>query len=521
MNVNFFLKTKQSYIWTQTNKIAFHGYFIFNNVLFDKTNAIQIIEKLLIDKSIQAILPLLNGSFSLIIRNDHFLILVVDRLRGLPLFYSRNKDLLQIGDDVVSLVAKNTQSVSLVSKKEFLSTGSFISGEETLLDGLYQVQAGTSVIFDLNNGDKMVESYYHIRHHDFFDDSNISLLVKEFRKAYEKTEKNLVIALHGRTAIIPLSGGADSRMILTMLRNENYQKVICYTYGKIGCYESKISKSVAAKIGYPWIMVPYNSKTWKDLRDNYDVVNYEIGASAFSSVPHLQDYVAVKYLKDNGLLPEDSVFVPGHSGDVLSGNHIQKIYTKNKITNKKCEKSILNHFYTSSTSDLREKIFSVYQLPSNGSVQDYQTIEERIDIEERQAKYIVNSVRVYEFFGYEWLVPLWDITQFDFWEKVSIRWRYQRKLYYFAIDDSMLSTNSPSQKKEIEKLIRQIPFLNIIARRIRRVLNWYSSPLQMEHLFPAKNYFWACLFRKSSFTVSSLESERILKQIKKGNILNE
>jgi len=54
---------------------------------------------------------------------------------------------------------------------------------------------------------------------------------------------------------------------------------------------------------------------------------------------------------------------------------------------------------------------------------------EFFDFNERQAKFIVNSVRAYEFFGYEWRIPLWDTELIDFFLKVPIKYRISQNLY--------------------------------------------------------------------------------------------
>jgi asparagine synthase (glutamine-hydrolysing) len=43
---------------------------------------------------------------------------------------------------------------------------------------------------------------------------------------------------------------------------------------------------------------------------------------------------------------------------------------------------------------------------------------------ERQPKATVNNQRLYEFFGYQWALPLWDAEMMDFWAKVP----YEEKL---------------------------------------------------------------------------------------------
>src|SRR5690606_26457536 len=54
---------------------------------------------------------------------------------------------------------------------------------------------------------------------------------------------------------------------------------------------------------------------------------------------------------------------------------------------------------------------------------------EAFDWRERQAKYIVNSVRVYNYFGYDWWLPFWDIEFFDHWLTVPTNQRLRKALY--------------------------------------------------------------------------------------------
>jgi hypothetical protein len=51
------------------------------------------------------------------------------------------------------------------------------------------------------------------------------------------------------------------------------------------------------------------------------------------------------------------------------------------------------------------------------------------DWQERQAKYIVNAVRLYEYWGYDWWLPLWDSEFVEFWHHVPLRLRLARRRY--------------------------------------------------------------------------------------------
>ena len=81
-------------------------------------------------------------------------------------------------------------------------------------------------------------------------------------------------ALDGRTAVIPLSGGADSRMVVSMLKNQGYEKVICYTYGKPGNRESEMSKAVAEEYGYEWHIIPHSAEEIAKLRNDPETEQY-------------------------------------------------------------------------------------------------------------------------------------------------------------------------------------------------------------------------------------------------------
>jgi hypothetical protein len=56
-------------------------------------------------------------------------------------------------------------------------------------------------------------------------------------------------------------------------------------------------------------------------------------------------------------------------------------------------------------------------------------ILESWDLRERLGKFIFNSLRVYDYFGYHWRVPLMDNLLMDFWEAVPLHLRVNRRLF--------------------------------------------------------------------------------------------
>jgi asparagine synthase (glutamine-hydrolysing) len=522
--MRYAISEQQAYPWTQKEEDLFRGYFFFEDDIYKGKDAIEFLKREfsnLSGESVSRFMTKLDGIFSFVISEHEKLYFGGDRLRGLPLFYSFLDDDLVIGNDVKAIVKlKKNNELNRDAIEDLKDTCLFVFGRDTLIKDVFQVRAAEICCYYCQSGRLERQQYFHTEHKDFYDDNDIELIRTAFHQAYFNTGKNLVKALDGRTAVIPLSGGADSRMVVSMLKNQGYEKVICYTYGKPGNRESEMSKAVAEEYGYEWHIIPHSAEEIAKLRNDPETEQYSDYAFMYCTTPHFQDYYAVRELHRRGIIPEDSVFVPGHSGDIPNGNHVAALYLNDTVTKNECLKSMAKFAYTRHCSKHHNRILEEYPLPETGTAQDYASIEEWMDTAERQAKFIVHSTRVYEFFGYEWLIPLWDKTQFDFWEKISLQWRFGRKLYYYIVSDKLPSTNDVTAKKKFEKKLRTIPVVHQIASRTRRIQNWWISPLQLEHYFTASEYFKACLLEKSTFDVNTLLSKRIINELTKEDGIN-
>lgn len=509
------LRSNVAYPWTVSGDNCFRGYFIYDDILYEKELAINFLVNHYDKNDYSKVLYSLNGVFSFVLSISDDLVFSVDRLRGLPMFYSIIENEVIVGDNIEEIANfSGGKKYSNESKADLLSSDTFVLGHYTLLKGVFQVRAGEYCVYSQKERTFQHEQYYITNHDVLYSDSDIELLQQHFWNAYKRTGDDMVRALKNRTAVIPLSGGADSRMLLELLVKAGYKNIICYTYGKTGNSEANISRRVAEENGCKWIFVPYTKKMWKRIKRSKERIIYEDFASSFVSTPHFQDFPAVKYLKENNLIPEDSVFIPGHSGDIPNGNHVAGVYMNKIVTKSDCLQSILRFTYHNTSKSTMDRLNQFYPLPDQGTPQEYATIEEWFDTAERQAKYIVNSVRVYEFFGYEWLIPLWDNNQLEFWSHISLNWRYKRRLYYeLTKGDKLPSTNDPSIGKSLAVQIRKIPVVESVVRRTKKIMNWISSPLLMEHLFDWRTYFIACFKEYSSFNVVTLICKNNVKRL--------
>lgn len=52
-----------------------------------------------------------------------------------------------------------------------------------------------------------------------------------------------------------------------------------------------------------------------------------------------------------------------------------------------------------------------------------------LEYENRQAKYVVNCQRLYDYNKIDWLLPLWNISFVKFWKSVPIEYKLNQMLY--------------------------------------------------------------------------------------------
>jgi asparagine synthase (glutamine-hydrolysing) len=171
----------------------------------------------------------------------------------------------------------------------------------------------------------------------------------------------------------------------------------------------------------------------------------------------MQDFLAVRELTDQGKLPINSVFVPGHTADVLSGSHIPSYYLDNskEYNSETFLVDSLKLHYILWKWPHESEIEHIFNERLNKSISGLEIYDNRtcasaiefFDFSERQTKFIVNAVRVYDFFGYEWRTPFWDTELIDFFLRVPLEYRINQMLYIKYARDLLFSGELSTLKK--------------------------------------------------------------------------
>jgi asparagine synthase (glutamine-hydrolysing) len=426
----------------------------------------------------------LNGCFGIVTSRPGLAAAAVDRIRSIPLFYAVRGADSWLSDDagwLRSVLGRSERNT--LAEEEFGLTG-YVTGRETLDRSIFQITAGSVADFSGPTGSQPSVARYYRFHHTDFTKAPRERLIEDLVAVHERVFRRLVGSVGDRTIVVPMSGGYDSRLIGVSLRDLGCRKVICYSYGVPGNWESKISRELADYLGFSWLFVPYSGDRWTAWSRTPEFERYLDWAGALASEPHLQDWPAVRTLKLEQRVPPDSVFVPGHSGDFLAGSHVPKWFVDApEISRERLIDTIFRAHYSlwewppRERQRLREafarRIEGIVGPIGRSTPEEAADLYEWWDLEERQAKFICNSVRVYESFGFDWRLPLFDAELMDFWSRIPIELRSGRALYFeFAKDRQQLPITPANQDRGPvgSALVKRLDSVGLLAlsKRLRR-----------------------------------------------------
>lgn len=117
--------------------------------------------------------------------------------------------------------------------------------------------------------------------------------------------------------------------------------------------------------------------------------------------------------------------------------------------------------------------------------------------QERQSKYLVNSVRLYESFGFDWWLPLWDLEFTGFWRKQPRPVVTDKSWYKDVVDRTYCSAvgahhleRGPSGRDIADRTLRLVA-RSRLGRTLRKLLPRsvpVLSPMGFEGLYSKEEW---------------------------------
>ena len=446
--------------WQTKNGVSVKGTAYLNGLLLGPEELYATAKTISSEKEFISLLENLNGFFAIIIENENGILAAVDLARSIPLFYAVEDDVLYLSDkpEILRKELGSTAADEIV-RLEFMLTG-YVTGSDTLARGIKQLQAGEYLQFS-NNRQLQTARYF-----TFSPSPNSSFQKAELweglDRVYAAAAERLVHWAGGRTIVIPLSGGYDSRFLAVLLKQTGYENIFTYTYGMSKSAEVMMAQEVARLLGLPCTLVEYTNEAWWQWFHSPEREAYFQYAHNLVSIPQIQDWPAVWGLRKDNLIPENAIIVPGYTANFVSGGHIPRRFcelTRLNKTNFVSEIFQKHYSLWQSTAfepellrELLKRIeaVSVFRLSDECSFEYAASKYETWEWQERQAKFIINAVRVYDFWNYDWWLPFFDAEVVRFWLKVPYEWRIGSHLYIeYAINKYAKAANISLQRASL------------------------------------------------------------------------
>jgi asparagine synthase (glutamine-hydrolysing) len=380
------------------------------------------IYKALTDKDFKAVSSILNavtGNYAFIIETAGFVFAAVDHIASTPVFYTHT---------AVSNCARQLQRAGRLydvhdkALQDFLMAG-YTTGAQTVYRGLSMVQAGQGVYIENGEVPELISHFEYLPTrilHSDLDKAQVAL-----GGVLDDIFADLVRDLDGRQVLLPLSGGLDSRLVLTKLLEHGHSNILAFSYGTKGNREAEIARDVAKILGVTWLDLP--SRNASKLAKTRQFKEFERAVDGLSIVPSYLDYEALTELKARDDVSDDAVIINGQTGDFIAGAHIPHDLLSSNATFDEAVQAIARVHYrqradmTPNLQDVAAQVKHLGDVPAYG-------VFEYWEWQERQAKAVMVGQRGYDFFGYDWRLPLWDKRLVDFFATIPPELKKDRGL---------------------------------------------------------------------------------------------
>jgi len=397
-------------------------------------------------------LATLNGFFALVLQAPGWTLAAVDRVRSIPLFYRLQPEPVELYDQLTpDHCLKSPEDLDAGALTDFLYAG-YCTGAATLSRHYHQLEAGHFFYLPYTRPLRpIVQAYFRFLPSSTPEAMPFSEFAERFVAALDHAFERLRVVAADRPLVVPLSGGLDSRLVAAMLRRKRFANVLCFTYGNPTTSEVQTSKAVADILRYPWRFAPYDSNSWHRWITSERCAAYWKYSSNLSSLPCFQDLPALESLLANKQVPQGGTLLPGHSGDFLAGSHIPLSLYRNPSADNSIVATLLlrNHFNLwpleqPQATYLKHRVLShLAALTANCPHLPAYALYEACDFQERQAKYIVNSTRAYEFAACSWWLPLWDSEVISVLLPLPLEARFCQRYYISALREHIFPQAAP------------------------------------------------------------------------------
>lgn len=403
----------------------FSGYLLAGNRLLTESRAAAFFGDLLNRKNLFQVLAELNGSYVYIVREGERLHFGVDHFGGRNLFYQLEPEFriyenpyLEAGD-----LSYSDEAFCCL-----LSSG-YTIGDETLFCRVRECASGVAYAYDLRSGRLSSKVWFKYNPRDCVEADSAEI------------EKLLLNSLPEKVGsyLLPLSGGLDSRTLLAVALKKRLP-LRAFSYGLAEGKDLRTGVQICREMKIDHATYPTTEEARKVYFDARGFRQMVEAINKGRSLPEESDWIAMNQLQER-----QGVICPGHTGDWLTGGHIDaRLYSLRSID--ELVAYLLDvHFGLTALSDgefrslLKTKIKQSLEeiLSDNGG--DLVASAERWNLEHRQRKYIINSADKYRHLGLTHYLPFYDRFLMDYFRQLKTEFKLGQRGYVSALRERLFT----------------------------------------------------------------------------------
>jgi asparagine synthase (glutamine-hydrolysing) len=385
----------------------------------------------------ESVLQRANGFFAVVIERGGAVHLFTDRIASHPLFYGRTDGSAYYSDDA-SWVREQVgdDSYDPLSELEYLLSG-YVTGPNTLSPRVNQVLCGEHlVVSDSAAVDR--GRWFEFPTPGRSDTRSETDLLDALDDVLVAVYERLIEYADGRRIVVSLSAGHDSRLNLLMLTRLGYDNVTALSYAEKDA-ETDLVKRIADDVGVSWVYLPETHDAWHEWYNSDERERYEAESGYLHRIPAIGAALGVRTASERELVPTDSIFVTG-DGVMSTGEHIPSSVVGYGTTSRATLlKQIARSHYkqweygADVEAVLTDRVAASVDSSRSAPPVDLVELAERWDWQERQSKFIPRN-HVFEFWGFDWWMPLWDAEYLRFWDGLPDELKFDKRLHRRYVD---------------------------------------------------------------------------------------
>lgn len=363
----------------------------------------------------EAVLRSADFLFALIVDTGAGVLAAVDRIRSTPVFHAIDRDgAFCASNDARALRDRLADASPDPEALLEIEMAGFVTGPGTVCRNLLQLEPGAFLDF----ASTAPQRYYR-----FFPETGSRSSARDLGEVLDRIFDDLIARAGGRPVLVPISGGLDSRLVLAKLVERRCPNLSSFSYGMPGNTDAESGRNVAERLGVAWRFVPSRPAAHRAFFRGADARAFWRFADGLSCVPSPQDIVPLSEMRAAGLATPDAIVVNGQTGDFLTGGHIPNSFVEAEIPVDRIVDEILGKHYSlwrslgtpANRARMAVRVRALAGLPESGSLPREEAIARHAlwEFEGRQARWVVNAQRTYEYLGLGWELPLWQPALVD------------------------------------------------------------------------------------------------------------